>query len=70
MEKRSSFGSIVRKRLSDITNSMPQPKTPARDEKLSPIASSSKDQIDHLLKVLFSLGLIHFWVNFSNFLEL
>ncbi|KAM7522416.1 hypothetical protein LguiA_012318 [Lonicera macranthoides] len=50
MEKRSSFGSIVRKRLSDITNSMPQPKTPARDEKLSPINSSSKDHIGHLLK--------------------
>uniref|UniRef100_A0A5B7BEL4 Putative shugoshin-1 n=1 Tax=Davidia involucrata TaxID=16924 RepID=A0A5B7BEL4_DAVIN len=50
MAKRSSFGSIVRKKLSDITNSLPQPKSPIHDEKLLPTASSAKEYIDHLLK--------------------
>uniref|UniRef100_A0A5B7CBJ6 Putative shugoshin-1-like n=1 Tax=Davidia involucrata TaxID=16924 RepID=A0A5B7CBJ6_DAVIN len=50
MAKRSSFGSIVRKKLSDITNSLPQPKSPIHDEKLLPTASSAKEYIDHLLQ--------------------
>ncbi|KAA8550315.1 hypothetical protein F0562_001999 [Nyssa sinensis] len=50
MAKRSSFGSIVRKRLSDITNSLPQPKFPIQDEKLLPSASSVKEYTDHLLE--------------------
>ncbi|KAH7864504.1 hypothetical protein Vadar_030241 [Vaccinium darrowii] len=50
MAKRCSFGSVVRKRLSDITNSIPQPKSPCPDRKLSPTDSSAKEYIDHLVK--------------------
>ncbi|KAF5937678.1 hypothetical protein HYC85_025184 [Camellia sinensis] len=50
MAKRSSFGSIVRKRLSDITNSIPQPKSPIPHKKVSPPDSSAKECIDHLVK--------------------
>ncbi|KAL8525357.1 hypothetical protein ACS0TY_014837 [Phlomoides rotata] len=52
MAKRSSFGMIMRKRLSDITNSLPQPKSP---EKLPPDNVSAKDYIDHLLKEKMAL---------------
>ncbi|GFZ12833.1 hypothetical protein Acr_23g0012180 [Actinidia rufa] len=52
MAKRSSFGSTVRKRLSDITNSIPQTKSPLPQKKLSPTDSSSKEYIDHLVKEL------------------
>ncbi|KAL0390569.1 UNVERIFIED_CONTAM: hypothetical protein Scaly_0414000 [Sesamum calycinum] len=50
MAKRSSFGSMVRRRLSDITNSQPQPKSPSCPEKLLPDAASAKEYIDHLVK--------------------
>ncbi|XP_011089959.1 SHUGOSHIN 2 isoform X2 [Sesamum indicum] len=50
MAKRSSFGSMVRRRLSDITNSQPQPKSPSCPEKLPPDAASAKEYIDHLAK--------------------
>ncbi|KAJ8551924.1 hypothetical protein K7X08_028367 [Anisodus acutangulus] len=52
MAKRSSFGSIVRKRLSDITNSLPQTqnKLPIDVDKVSPDVSSMKDYINHLAK--------------------
>ncbi|OIT35852.1 PREDICTED: shugoshin-1 [Nicotiana attenuata] len=52
MAKRSSFGSIVRKRLSDITNSLPQTqhKSPIDVDKFSPDVSSMKDYINHLAK--------------------
>ncbi|KAH0715394.1 hypothetical protein KY290_008366 [Solanum tuberosum] len=52
MAKRSSFGSIVRKRLSDITNSLPQTqqKSPIDVDKVSPDVSSMKDYINHLAK--------------------
>ena len=52
MAKRSSFGSMVRRRLSDITNSLPQPKSPAFPEKhfLSDNASANQ-HIDYLVKV-------------------
>ncbi|KAL8508019.1 hypothetical protein ACS0TY_018543 [Phlomoides rotata] len=46
-KKGSSFGMIMRKRLSDITNSLPQPKS---SEKLPPDNVSANDYIDHLLK--------------------
>ncbi|KAF5447325.1 hypothetical protein F2P56_032884 [Juglans regia] len=36
MAKRSSFGSIMRKKLSDITNSQTQPKLPSQDDKPPP----------------------------------
>ncbi|XP_019199358.1 PREDICTED: shugoshin-1-like [Ipomoea nil] len=47
MAKRSSFGSIVSKRLSDITNSLPQPKSPIH---VKNDASSTKDYVDYLVK--------------------
>ncbi|KAI7980066.1 SHUGOSHIN 2 [Camellia lanceoleosa] len=56
MAKRSSFGSIVRKRLSDITNSIPQPKSPIPDKKVSPPNSSAKECIDHLVKENMALA--------------
>ncbi|XP_058223827.1 SHUGOSHIN 2-like [Rhododendron vialii] len=58
MAKRSSFGigSVVRKRLSDITNSIPQPKSPFPDKKLSPTDSSEKEHIDHLVKENIALA--------------
>lgn len=58
MAKRSSFGigSVVRKRLSDITNSIPQPKSPFPDKKLSPTDSSAKEHIDHLVKENIALA--------------
>lgn len=49
MAKRSSFGSVVRRRLSDITNSIPQPRSPSNVEKPS-LDPSSKEHIDHLAK--------------------
>nr|XP_027085064.1 SHUGOSHIN 2-like isoform X2 [Coffea arabica]XP_027107136.1 SHUGOSHIN 2-like isoform X2 [Coffea arabica] len=49
MAKRSSFGSVVRRRLSDITNSAPQPRSPSNVEKPS-LDPSSKEYIDHLAK--------------------
>ncbi|XAR60028.1 hypothetical protein NMG60_11033252 [Bertholletia excelsa] len=50
MAKRSSFGSIVRKRLSDITNSIPQTRSPVPAKKLSPTNSSEKEYINQLVK--------------------
>ncbi|KAI3461380.1 hypothetical protein Pfo_018043 [Paulownia fortunei] len=55
MAKRSSFGSMVRRRLSDITNSQPQPKSPSFPEKLPPDAASAKEYIDHLVKEKMAL---------------
>ncbi|XP_052184659.1 SHUGOSHIN 2 [Diospyros lotus] len=56
MAKRSSFGSKVRKRLSDITNSIPQPKSPMPDKKPCPADSSAKEYIDHLVKENMALA--------------
>lgn len=70
MAKRSSLGSIVRKRLSDITNSQPQPKSPVHCENLPPTGSSTKDYIDSLLKVKPCKGFFIFnvfvfpWISF------
>ncbi|XP_057781851.1 shugoshin-1-like [Salvia miltiorrhiza] len=56
MSKRSSFGSMVRRRLSDITNSLPQPKSPAFPEKnLQSDNASAKEHIDHLVKEKMAL---------------
>lgn len=55
MAKRSSFGSIVRRRLSDITNSNPQPKSPINVEKSSSDVSS-KEYVDHLAKENMALA--------------
>lgn len=67
MAKRSSFGSIVRKRLSDITNSQSQPKLITQEENQLPISNPTQDVINQLLKVSFifvQLGFIcflNFW---------
>ncbi|XP_021672685.2 shugoshin-1 isoform X1 [Hevea brasiliensis] len=50
MVKRSSFGRIVRKRLSDITNSQSQHKLVSLEEKQPPIPNSTDDLINLLLK--------------------
>lgn len=55
MAKRSSFGSIVRKRLSDITNSQSQPKLITQEENQLPISIPTKDLINQLLKEKASL---------------
>lgn len=68
MAKKSSLGSIVRKRLSDITNSLPQTqqKSPIDVDKVSPDVSSMKDYINHLAKVWFFFSFFTLWV-FSEF---
>ncbi|XP_002523714.2 SHUGOSHIN 1 [Ricinus communis] len=48
--KRSSFGSIVRKRLSDITNSQSQTKLVNIEEKQPPISDPTEGLINQLLK--------------------
>ncbi|EYU36145.1 hypothetical protein ABFS82_14G240000 [Erythranthe guttata] len=55
MAKRSSFGNMVRRRLSDITNSLPQNKSPAPPEKNPRDAVSAKEFIDHLVKEKMAL---------------
>ncbi|OMO82867.1 hypothetical protein CCACVL1_11715 [Corchorus capsularis] len=50
MAKRSSFGSMVRKRLSDITNSQSQPKPSSQEEKPKQIPPSVEDYINQLIK--------------------
>ena len=57
MAKRSSFGSIMRKKLSDITNLQAQG-SPSQDEKQPEISQSDKDYIDKLLKVQSFLVLL------------
>lgn len=47
MAKRSSFGSIMRKKLSDLTNLQVQPKLPSQDQKPPP----EEALIDQLVKV-------------------
>ncbi|XP_054816387.1 SHUGOSHIN 2 isoform X2 [Prosopis cineraria] len=49
MAKRS-IGSLMRKKLSDITNSQPQPKLPSIEENLPENFPANKDCIEHLLK--------------------
>ncbi|OMP02419.1 hypothetical protein COLO4_11106 [Corchorus olitorius] len=51
MAKRSSFGSMVRKRLSDITNSQSQPKPSSQEEKPKQIPPSVEDYINQLIKL-------------------
>ncbi|KAL6577355.1 hypothetical protein OROMI_011631 [Orobanche minor] len=53
--RRSSFGNMVRRRLSDITNYQPQPKSASFPENMPPDSASSKDCIDHLVKEKMAL---------------
>lgn len=53
MAKRSSFGSLVRKKLSDITNTQAQ--APSQDEKQPEISQPDKEYIDKLLKERMTL---------------
>ncbi|KAK6138124.1 hypothetical protein DH2020_028141 [Rehmannia glutinosa] len=55
MAKRSSFGSMVRRRLSDITNSLPQHKSSSFPENLPLDDASAKEYIDHLVKEKMAL---------------
>ncbi|XWS53338.1 hypothetical protein CRYUN_Cryun11dG0148500 [Craigia yunnanensis] len=55
MAKRSSFGSIVRKRLSDITNSQSQPKPSSQEEKSQQISPAAEDYINQLIKEKMTL---------------
>lgn len=51
MAKRSSFGSIMRRRLSDITNSQPRPKVLlSHEEKPSQVSPASEDLVNQLIK--------------------
>ncbi|XP_024957566.1 SHUGOSHIN 2 isoform X2 [Citrus sinensis] len=51
MAKRSSFGSIMRRRLSDITNSQSRPKVLlSHEEKPSQVSPASGDLVDQLIK--------------------
>ncbi|CAA0813539.1 Shugoshin C terminus [Striga hermonthica] len=56
MARRSSFGNMVRKRLSDITNFQP-PQTKSSSFPENPVAdfASAKDYIDHLVKEKMAL---------------
>ncbi|KAB1226783.1 Shugoshin-1 [Morella rubra] len=58
MAKRSSFGSIMRKKLSDLTNLQVQPKLPSQDQKPPP----EEALIDQLVKLLLWMGfpLLHY----------
>ncbi|WCJ41588.1 Shugoshin C terminus [Euphorbia peplus] len=55
MAKRSSFGNIVRKKLSDITNSQSQPKLISHEEIQLPVPNPAEDLINQLLKEKASL---------------
>ncbi|XVF20311.1 hypothetical protein REPUB_Repub11eG0187400 [Reevesia pubescens] len=55
MAKRSSFGSIMRKRLSDITNSQSQPKPSNQEEKPQQISPAAEDYINQLIKEKMTL---------------
>ncbi|XP_038707590.1 shugoshin-1-like [Tripterygium wilfordii] len=50
MAKRASFGSVMKKRLSDITNLQSQPKLVTLEKKQPQILSSAEDYINQLLK--------------------
>ncbi|XP_075504219.1 uncharacterized protein LOC142541616 isoform X1 [Primulina tabacum] len=50
MDRRSSFGNMVRNKFSNITNSLPQPKPPVISEKSPLDSASAKEYIDHLVK--------------------
>ncbi|KAH9700361.1 Shugoshin [Citrus sinensis] len=54
MAKGSSFGSIMRRRLSDITNSQSRPKVLlSHEEKPSQVSPASGDLVDQLIKAIF-----------------
>ncbi|XVF05752.1 hypothetical protein REPUB_Repub05bG0199300 [Reevesia pubescens] len=55
MAKRSSFGSIVRKRLSDITNLQSQPKASNQEEKPQNVSPAAEDYINQLIKEKMAL---------------
>ncbi|KAL6499774.1 hypothetical protein OROGR_027684 [Orobanche gracilis] len=53
--RRSSFGNMVRRRLSDITNYQPQPKSASFPENKPPDSTPTKGCIDHLVKEKMAL---------------
>ncbi|KAH1066724.1 hypothetical protein J1N35_031711 [Gossypium stocksii] len=55
MAKRSSLGSLMRKRLSDITNTQSQPKPSNQEEKPQQIPPAAEDYINQLIKEKMTL---------------
>ncbi|KAK8641582.1 hypothetical protein V6N13_010978 [Hibiscus sabdariffa] len=53
MAKRSSLGSLMRTRLSDITNTISQPKPLNQEEKPQQISPHSEDYINQLIQELY-----------------
>ncbi|XP_073272283.1 uncharacterized protein [Primulina huaijiensis] len=68
MAKRSSFGNMMRRGLSDISNSLPQPKSPVIPDKLPSDAASASEYIDILVKE--KMGLIRLIQEKNKILEL
>ncbi|XP_075500597.1 uncharacterized protein LOC142539201 isoform X2 [Primulina tabacum] len=68
MAKRSSFGNMMRRGLSDISNSLPQPKSPVIPDKLPSDATSASEYIDNLVKE--NMGLIRLIQEKNKILEL
>ena len=58
MAKRSSFGNIMRRRLSDITNTQAQHKLVGLMVEQSQISESNEDLINQLLQVCMSFFFI------------
>jgi hypothetical protein len=56
MAKRSSFGNIMRKRLSDITNTQAQHKLVGLMVEQSQISESNEDLINQLLQVCMTFS--------------
>ncbi|XP_073147945.1 uncharacterized protein [Henckelia pumila] len=68
MAKRSSFGNMMRRGLSDISNSLPQPKSPVIPNKLPSDAASAREYIDNLVKE--KMGLVRLIQEKNKVLEL
>lgn len=64
MGKRSSLGSLMRKRLSDITNTQSQPKPSNQEEKPQQIPPAAEDYISQLVKVFSYPGLVYLLSSF------
>ncbi|KAJ4978897.1 hypothetical protein NE237_009677 [Protea cynaroides] len=68
MAKRSSLGSVMRKRLSDITNLQQRPKSPCQNENPGHVSSTVKDQIEKILKE--NMGLLRLLAEKNKKIEL
>ncbi|KAF8395283.1 hypothetical protein HHK36_019226 [Tetracentron sinense] len=68
MTKGSSLGSVVRKKLSDITNLQQRPKSLNKDEKSRPVSSTTKEHVDQLHKE--NLALMRLLADRNKIIEL